>query len=71
MLGGILATGGGLVFTGTADGSVVALDDETLQELWRFETGTAINAPPMSYDAGGKQYIAQKPPYTLKKQRII
>ena len=58
MLGGVLATGGGLVFTGTADGSVVALDDETLQELWRFETGSAINAPPMSYEAGGKQYIA-------------
>ncbi len=58
MLGGILATAGGLVFTGTADGAVVALDDTTLEELWRFETGSSINAPPMSYEADGKQYIA-------------
>ena len=58
MLGGLLATAGGLVFTGTADGAVVALDDATLQELWRFETGSSINAPPMSYEADGKQYIA-------------
>ena len=58
MLGGILSTAGGLVFTGTADGAVVALDDTTLEELWRFETGSAINAPPISYEADGKQYIA-------------
>ena len=58
MLGGVLATAGGLVFTGTADGAVVALDDTTLEELWRFETGSSINAPPMSYEADGKQYIA-------------
>jgi len=58
MLGGVLATAGGLVFTGTADGAVVALDADTLQELWRFESGSAINAPPMSYEADGKQYIA-------------
>jgi alcohol dehydrogenase (cytochrome c) len=58
MLGGVLATAGGLVFTGTADGAVVALDDTTLEELWRFETGSSINAPPMSYAAAGTQYIA-------------
>jgi alcohol dehydrogenase (cytochrome c) len=58
MLGGILSTAGGLVFTGTADGAVVALDDTTLEEVWRFNTGSAINAPPISYEADGKQYIA-------------
>ena len=58
LLGGIMATAGGLVFTGLADGGVVALDADTLQELWRFETGSGINAPPISYMAGGKQYIA-------------
>lgn len=57
-LGGILATGGGLVFTGLPSGEVVALDANTLQELWRFETGSAINAPPMTYSINGKQYIA-------------
>ncbi len=57
-LGGLLSTAGGLVFAGYAEGQVVALDAETLQELWRFETGSAINAPPMTYMANGKQYVA-------------
>jgi alcohol dehydrogenase (cytochrome c) len=57
-LGGLLSTAGGLVFAGYAEGQVVALDAETLEELWRFETGSAINAPPMTYMANGKQYVA-------------
>ncbi|MDC0500873.1 PQQ-dependent dehydrogenase, methanol/ethanol family [Burkholderiales bacterium] len=57
-LGGLLTTAGGLVFSGYAEGAVVAHDAVTLEELWRFETGSAINAPPMTYMAGGKQYIA-------------
>ncbi|MCW5619544.1 MAG: PQQ-dependent dehydrogenase, methanol/ethanol family [Burkholderiales bacterium] len=57
-LGGLLSTAGGLVFAGYAEGQVVALDAETLQELWRFETGSAINAPPMTFMSNGKQYIA-------------
>ena len=57
-LGGLMTTAGGLVFAGYAEGQVVALDAETLEEVWRFETGSAINAPPMSFMADGKQYIA-------------
>jgi alcohol dehydrogenase (cytochrome c) len=57
-LGGLLSTAGGLVFAGYAEGTVVALDANTLEELWRFETGSAINAPPMSFMVDGKQYIA-------------
>ncbi|MBI1397809.1 MAG: PQQ-dependent dehydrogenase, methanol/ethanol family [Betaproteobacteria bacterium] len=57
-LGGLMSTAGGLVFAGYADGKVVALDDTTLEELWSFETGSAINAPPMSYAVDGKQYVA-------------
>jgi alcohol dehydrogenase (cytochrome c) len=57
-LGGLLSTAGGLVFSGYAEGQVVAHDANTLEELWRFETGSAINAPPMSFSADGKQYIA-------------
>jgi alcohol dehydrogenase (cytochrome c) len=57
-LGGLMSTAGGLVFSGYADGQVVAHDATTLEELWRFETGSAINAPPMSFMADGKQYIA-------------
>lgn len=57
-LGGLLSTAGGLVFAGYAEGQVVALDANSLEELWKFETGSAINAPPMSYSVDGKQYIA-------------
>ncbi len=58
MLGGVLATAGGLVFTGHPSGEVVALDANTLKELWRFNTGAGVNAPPMSYSVNGKQYVA-------------
>jgi alcohol dehydrogenase (cytochrome c) len=55
---GVLATAGGLVFTTTLDGTVWALDDKTLEPLWHFNTGTLSTAPPMTYSAGGKQYVA-------------
>ena len=54
----MLSTAGGLVFAGYAEGQVVALDATTLRELWRFETGSAINAPPMTFMSGSKQYVA-------------
>jgi len=57
-LAGVLATAGGLVFSGTLDGAVTAHDDQTLTELWRFETGISIKAAPISYAIGNKQYIA-------------
>jgi alcohol dehydrogenase (cytochrome c) len=55
---GMLTTAGGLVFTGMLDGTIVALDDQTLEELWRFNVGTGFNAAPMTYAVNGKQYIA-------------
>ncbi len=54
----MLTTAGGLVVTGLLDGTVVVLDDQTLEELWRFNVGTGFNAPPMTYAVNGKQYIA-------------
>ena len=57
-MGGLLSTAGGLVFAGYAEGEFVAHDAQTLQPLWKFETGSAINAPPISFSADGKQYIA-------------
>ena len=56
--GGILTTAGNLVFTGLLDGPVVALDATTLEELWRFDVGAGINAPPITFEAEGKQYVA-------------
>src|SRR5882724_10472394 len=55
---GVLTTAGGLVFTGYADGSLVAYDDTTLDELWKVNVGSGFNAPPMTFEAGGKQYVA-------------
>jgi len=55
---GVLSTAGGVVYTTTVDGSIFALDDTTLEVLWSLNTGTLSSAPPMSFGAGGKQYIA-------------
>jgi alcohol dehydrogenase (cytochrome c) len=55
---GALATAGNLVFIGNPDGTFSAHDAKTLQELWSFNVGTGINAPPITYAVNGKQYIA-------------
>jgi alcohol dehydrogenase (cytochrome c) len=54
---GILATGGGLVFTGDMEGYFLALDARTGEELWHFQTGAAIYAAPMSYQLDGRQHV--------------
>jgi alcohol dehydrogenase (cytochrome c) len=53
-----LTTAGGLLITGFTDGSAVAYDDTSLEELWRFNVGSGINAPPMTFEVGGRQYLA-------------
>jgi alcohol dehydrogenase (cytochrome c) len=55
---GTLSTGGGLVFTGFTDGTFAAYDDTTLQQLWKINVGTGFNAPPMTFEVDGKQYVA-------------
>src|SRR5262245_12304745 len=55
---GVLATAGGVIVTALLDGTIVALNDETLEELWKINVGTGFNAPPMTYAVDGKQYIA-------------
>jgi alcohol dehydrogenase (cytochrome c) len=55
---GALATAGGLVFTGFTDGTFVAYDDTTLEPLWKINVGTGFNAPPMTFEVAGKQYVA-------------
>jgi alcohol dehydrogenase (cytochrome c) len=53
-----LATAGGLVFTGLGDGSLVAYDDTSLEQLWKINVGSGFNAPPMTFEVGGRQYVA-------------
>jgi alcohol dehydrogenase (cytochrome c) len=53
-----VSTGGGLVFLGLTDGTVAAFDDTTLEQLWKINVGSGFSAPPMTFEVGGKQYIA-------------
>ena len=55
---GIISTAGGLVFTALQDGWVVAYNDETLEELWRFNVGTPLKGAPVTYSIGPRQYVA-------------
>jgi alcohol dehydrogenase (cytochrome c) len=55
---GATATAGGLVFTALQDGWLVAYNDETLEELWRFNLGTPLKGAPVTYAVGTKQYVA-------------
>ena len=57
MVGGVLATAGGLVFTGEADGWFKAYDAADGAVLWKFQTGAGVNAPPSSYSIDGRQYV--------------
>src|SRR5262249_9866551 len=57
MVGGALATAGGLLFAGESDGWFRAYDAATGKVLWSFFMGAGVNAPPASYSVDGKQYI--------------
>ena len=55
---GVLATAGGIIVTALLDGTILAYDDQTLEELWKINVGSGFVAPPMTYMVDGKQYIA-------------
>ena len=55
---GALSTAGGIVFNALLDGTISAYDDGTLDELWKFNAGSGFNAPMMTFEFNGKQYIA-------------
>ena len=55
---GVLTTAGGIVVIAMLDGTIIAYDDQTLDELWKINVGTAFVAPPMTFAVDGKQYIA-------------
>jgi alcohol dehydrogenase (cytochrome c) len=57
--GGMLVTGGGVVFSGgTADRKIHAFDAKSGNLLWEFPTNSGILAPPTTFLVGGKQYVA-------------
>ena len=54
---GPVATAGGLIFTGTRDRDIRALDADTGKELWKAEVDAAVEGIPAVYEIGGRQYI--------------
>jgi len=54
---GMLATGGGLVFTGKMTGEFIALDVDTGKTLWQFKTGSSVNSTAITYTHNGRQYV--------------
>jgi quinohemoprotein ethanol dehydrogenase len=56
--GGVVSTAGDLVFQGTGDGNLHAYDATSGHEVWHFNTGLGIIAPPMTYSVRGKQYVS-------------
>jgi PQQ-dependent dehydrogenase (methanol/ethanol family) len=55
---GVLATAGGLVFYGQPNGGFAAVDQRDGKTLWQFPTNVRMKASPMTFTAGGKQYVA-------------
>jgi PQQ-dependent dehydrogenase (methanol/ethanol family) len=55
---GALATAGGVVFYGTLEGYLKAVDAKTGKELYKFKTPSGIIGNVMTYEQGGKQYVA-------------
>jgi alcohol dehydrogenase (cytochrome c) len=58
MMGGSLATAGGLAFTGEGNGNFNAYESRTGKLLWQFNAGAGCNAAPMTFTHGGEQFIA-------------
>ncbi|KGX91704.1 PQQ-dependent dehydrogenase, methanol/ethanol family [Pontibacillus marinus] len=55
---GVLTTKGNLVFVGHNDGRFIAYHAETGETLWEFKADAGANAPAITYELDGKQYIA-------------
>lgn len=58
LVGGVLATAGNVVFTGEGNGSLNAYDSATGERLWRTQAEAGVNAPPITYEIDGEQYVA-------------
>ena len=56
--GGVVATAGNLVFEGAYSGEFAAYAADTGKKLWSFDAQAPIIAAPMTYTAGGQQYVA-------------
>lgn len=56
--GGVMTTGGGLVFTGNPEGFLMAFDAKTGEMVYKFNTGSGIVGSPITWEQDGEQYVA-------------
>jgi len=54
----LVATGGGLIFGGDTNGRFRAFDQDTGKVLWEVNLGSPVTGYPITFSAGGKQYVA-------------
>jgi len=57
LIGGVLVTAGGLVFSGAGKGAFAAYDAANGSPLWSWQCEAGVNAPPVTYAIDGKQYV--------------
>lgn len=58
LIGGVLATAGGVVFTGEGNGNLIGLDAANGNLLWKYRCEAGANSPPITYEIDGIQYVA-------------
>ena len=58
LIGGVLVTAGGLTFTGVGQNRLAAFATASGRELWSWTCEAGVNAPPITYAVGGRQYVA-------------
>lgn len=58
LIGGVLATQGGLVFSGAGKGRFAAFAASDGRQLWSYQCEAGVNAPPITYSVGGRQFVA-------------
>src|SRR5207245_10228178 len=69
---GVLTTGGGRVFPGYAAATPAPYDATSLALPWKINVGSGFTAPPMTFEAGGKQYVAiLSGPSAAGKTRLV
>lgn len=56
--GGVMTTGGGLVWTGNPEGYLMAFDDKTGKMVYKFQTGSGIVGSPVTWEMEGEQYVS-------------
>jgi glucose dehydrogenase len=57
-IGGVLSTSTGIAFQGEPGGNLTALDAESGEVLWQFNTGAGVTAPPIAFELDGEEFIA-------------